>query len=467
MVDSYTSNRNIIQPQVGADSGTWGGLLNTGAMGQLDLILGATQAITVTVADVTLTTTQWNNCAIKLTGALTGNRQLILPFNVNSATVAVGGLFVVDNQCTGSFTVTVITAASGSTGVVALQGKRTLLYSDTLNVNYADDAVATSSSTLTTPQGYLTPVSNTPIIVTDFLAATVIYYTPFMGAEAAIHNGSTIVPYQFLQMQLTLSSSQASVNIYDVFLAYNSGTPVIGTGPSWLAGGGNITAGSCARGSGAGSTAISRASPSGFYVNTNSMSLIYNTGAGNNTITVAAGAGIYLGSIWIDTAAGQVTCHRSYGQSRKWGIWNAYNRAPLYLKGGDPTASWTYNSSTVRAANGDATNKVTTFCGLAEEIYDLGFNQLLRNVVVGQTGQQTIGVGVNSTTTYTGQTGSIYVSNSATTEGNQLVAVARYLAAPSLGINDIQALESTPTNTGTETFYGTETNMLLYAEWRG
>src|SRR5262245_55513954 len=36
--------------------------------------------------------------------------------------------------------------------------------------------------------------------------------------------------------------------------------------------------------------------------------------------------GLYLGTIHIDGSAGQVTCHRSWGRSRKWGVWNFYNR---------------------------------------------------------------------------------------------------------------------------------------------
>src|SRR5205807_8668414 len=75
----------------------------------------------------------------------------------------------------------------------------------------------------------------------------------------------------------------------------------------------------------------------------------------------------YLGSIFIDSAAGQVTCHVSYGQSRKWGVWNAYNREPISMKAGDGTASWNYNTSTIRAANGNSANSLTIFCGLPEE----------------------------------------------------------------------------------------------------
>lgn len=60
--------------------------------------------------------------------------------------LSVGGHFIVDNETTGAFTVTVLTAATGSTGVVVPQGGRTELYSDTVNVWYADDAFPKTSA---------------------------------------------------------------------------------------------------------------------------------------------------------------------------------------------------------------------------------------------------------------------------------------------------------------------------------
>lgn len=511
MVDSFTSNRDLIQPLVGSDSGTWGGLLNNGVMAQLDLILGATQAITITVSDITLTTNQWNNAAIKLTGVLTGNHQLILPFNVNSSSVAVGGLFVVDNQTSGAFTVTVITAAAGSTGVVVPQGVRTYLYSDTTNVWYADDAklqilpyngnpnthvagtaasvnnppsvvwdytnfswyVCTttgnaaaavwtnpslSSATLTTPQGYLTPVSNTPIITGDAISATAIYYTPYLGAEAAIHNGSSIVPYTFTQLTLTLSTSQSSSNIYDIFLAYNSGTPVIGTGPSWAASGGSVAAGSCARGTGPGSTDLTRATPSGFLVNANSLSLIYNTGSGNNTITVAAGQGIYLGSIYIDGTAGQVTCHRSYGRNRKWGIWNTYNQTQISLTAGDQTGG-------AQASTGNftpvvsASTVLTSFVGLATELINFtGSIGGSSNVSANLNG----GIGINSTSVSTGFAPSGGAYSGAL---NIAIPTATYVQLPALGITNATLLIRA--DAGTQTITGGYFGNVLTAIWAG
>src|SRR5258708_2785022 len=94
-------------------------------------------------ANVTLSILQWQNKAFKITGTLTANVLLILPVSTNGVggTAGVGGELVVDNQTTGAFTITVLTAATGSTGVVAQQGARRLLYSDTVNVFYADSPI--------------------------------------------------------------------------------------------------------------------------------------------------------------------------------------------------------------------------------------------------------------------------------------------------------------------------------------
>ncbi len=526
MVDAVTNNRSLTLPTVGGDSGTWGNVLNSGTFTQVDLVLGNTQSVTLTSADATLSQAQWNNLAQTITGTFTGNRTLYLPLSPNSTTAAVGGLFVVENNSTGSFNLTVSTTASGATGVIAYNGLRTLLYSDQTNVKLADDSAArftptngnpngilagtaatlnnpphplafdysggtgawvptttgTSTSTvwaqlagigasLPVPEGYLTPVSGTPIITSDSTGATVLYYTPLQGTWTLVHNGSLIIPYQFSQMPLTLTSSQAANNIYDIFLAYNGGTPVIGTGPSWSAGtGGSITAGSCARGTGVGGAALSRLQ--GVWTNTASMSLIYNTGSGNNTITVGASQGIYLGSIFIDSAAGQVTCHRSYGQSRKWGIWNPSNSWPLYLKAGDNTATWTYSSSTVRASNGNSNNSLTIFSGLPQEIYDLQLHQIVGSQITGagSAGSQSvqIGIGYNSTTAFSGSNGYAVFNNASNSPNinTGVSAYAKYLTGPALGINTITALENAPSNNNGQ-FAGGEQQMMLSAQWRG
>ena len=503
MTDPVTNNYSFILPTVGSDLNLWGGLLNNGVFNALDATLGSSLAVTVTSTDVTLTTSQFQNAVFVCSGALTGNHSLILPLGPNSATVAVGGRFIVVNNTTGAYNLTVLTAASGSTGVTVPQGFAANLYSDGTNVGYGSSGlpayamavngnpngqlagvaasvntnaqlaydyignslyvcVLTGTSTTAvwanpgaiiqpTPEGYLTPTSNTPVIPGDVIAATVIYYTPFEGTWAAVHNGVSIIPYRFSQMALTLSTSQASNNIYDVYLAYNAGTPVIGTGPSWASGsGGSVAAGSCARGTGSGGAAINRDATTGLWVNTASMSLIWNTGSGNTTITVAAGQGVYLGSIYIDSTAGQVTCHRSAGQSRKWGIWNGYNRQNVTLQVHDTTTSW--GSAPAQPTWGpvdtNTANSFTSFCGLPEEeIYS--FYQCYCSALAAGPGGF-VSIGYNSTTTPSGNVG----TGSTGISGYLLSSLqSQYVAPPTLGINTFTALESATTGV---TFFGTQ-----------
>ena len=531
MADTFTSNYNFIIASTGSDSGVWGSNLNSYIFNPLDTILGATVAVTLTSSNVTLTLTQWvSGGAFKLTGALTTNVSLILPLSPNASggTPAVGGKFVVDNECTGNFTVTVLTAASGSTGVVVPQGSRSSLYSDTVNVWFADESrsakiagyagnpngnvagVAANAATGTpaslvlntntnqvysctttgnaasavwsllstfvpSPQGYLTPVSGTPIITGDQVGVSTIYYTPYVGNICPVYNGSTFVPVTFSELTLALSSGyQAANGIYDVFFFLNSGTPTVAFGPAWSAGsGGNQTAGSCARGTGAGGTALSRVNG----LLTNAVSVSANNGS--STYTISANQGTYVGSLYVDGANGQVTMHRTWGQNRKWGIYNQYNKSTVILLVGDSTASWLYVSNTIRASNntpaswssaafnagsGTTCNGMTVLTGMAEEEIDCSFTQKLLAVSTGSGQEVAAGIGINSITARTGTWADVYAQ-----DGSYLAAVStgRYVSPPQLGITTVCAVESCLQNTSSsDSFFGTQAFMTLAAVFR-
>jgi len=308
-----------------------------------------------------------------------------------------------------------------------------------------------------TPQGRLTPLSATPVITGDVTSANSVYYEPYIGNLVPIYNGTTMIPTEFAALALSLASQHAASTIYDVFVFSNSGVLTLVTGPAWSV----STAGSGARGTGASTTQLTRVK--GIWVNAVSMT----ARNGSTTYTVGANLGTYVGSIFIDGSAGNVSCHLSYGQSRKWGVWNAYNRVPILVKMGDATASWTSAPTTWRQSRADANNFIHIFTGLAEEYFELSFMQTIKQAVNNTDCIADIGIGYNSTTVVSGQQGRI--SFSSAVAGVQYVyqsPVASHLAAPALGINKINAIEQAGSGTTDNTFFGTSALMQLSAKWR-
>lgn len=328
---------------------------------------------------------------------------------------------------------------------------------------------ASAAAIVPPPQGYLTLTSGTPVITGDVTAATSVFYTPYVGNLVPIYNGSSFIPTTFAEQTLTLSSSHAASNIYDVFMFNNSGVPTVVTGPSWSAGtSGNITAGSCARGTGAGGTTLTRVGG----ILTNAVQITGRNGA--TTFTIGANLATYLGTIFMDGTNGQISCHVTYGQSRKWGVWNAYNRVPLQIKAGDGTATWSYTTNTIRAANGSSANSITVLQGLPEESYEFATTARVTsaNLAASQTSGGIVGIGFNSTTAISGQQGEYIIGGGSGVTGNAINSLnfslyGKYVTTPSLGINVITALETSGGVITSATYNGGEANMLLTAKWRG
>ena len=319
------------------------------------------------------------------------------------------------------------------------------------------------------PQGYLTLVnaaSGGPIQGSgDVLAATAVYYSPYVGNQIPIYNGTQFVSRVFSELTLNLTSSAHTAgSIYDACVFSNAGNPVLVTGPAWS----NSAAGTGSRGTGVGTAQLSRIS--GIWTNT-----VQITGTnGTNTYTVPVNQCTYVGSILIDSgASGQISNYRSWGQSRSVGTWNAYNRAPIVLSAGDGTATWVYISATIRPSNNNTANSMTVFQGLPEETVAVEFDQLLEEngVAASEQARMTIGVGWNSTTAYSGTNATFQtlfaVAGALTFNGEGLYR-AYYSAPPFLGIATVTSLEAVPVLlNATATFMGTQPNMVLSASWRG
>lgn len=320
-------------------------------------------------------------------------------------------------------------------------------------------AVNASAATpaVPTPQGRLTPRSAEPVLATDVSGANSIYYEPYVGNLVPIYNGASMTPTEFSALPLVLASQHVASTIYDVFVFSNSGVLTLVTGPAWSV----STAGSGARGTGASTTQLTRVK--GLWVNAVSMT----ARNGSTTYTVGANLGTYVGSIFIDGSAGAVSCHLSFGQSRKWGVWNAYNRVPVQLKVGDATGSWTNTPTSWRQSRADATNFAHIFSGLPEEHYDLSFSQTIKQAINSTDCTADIGIGFNSTTVVSGRQGRASISSAiAGVQFHITTPMATHLALPSLGLHKVNAIEQAGTGTTDNTFFGSEALMLLSAKWR-
>lgn len=306
---------------------------------------------------------------------------------------------------------------------------------------------ATPVSNVITPQGRITLTSGLPVLTGDVSAATSAYYTPYVGNTIAIYNGTAWTSYQFSELTLSIPSSRLANTIYDSCIFDDSGTLRFVMGPAWSV----STAGSGNRGTGAGTAQLTRVN--GILVNAVQISAVN----GGSTYTVPAEECTYVGSFFMDGTNGQVSFLSSYGQSRKIGFWNAYNRIPITLQMGDATASWSYSTGTWRESRGQTTNFIAVFSGLAEEQYKLTFDQLAASG--GASGTQAVSFGINSTTTPTGLQGTSIVLGS-----QSIIMHATAILQPSLGINNVNALEYG--NTAGSTFYGGSTQMMMTASWR-
>jgi hypothetical protein len=113
----------------GTESGTWGDVVDNGLTSYLDIAIAGGLAISITTTDVTLTKTAGTNSAtnigattaqyaiLNVSGAMTAARSLILP--------SVSKIYVINNSCTGAFTLTVKGAAT--TGITMRNGESALV----------------------------------------------------------------------------------------------------------------------------------------------------------------------------------------------------------------------------------------------------------------------------------------------------------------------------------------------------
>lgn len=234
------------------------------------------------------------------------------------------------------------------------------------------------------PGGRLTLTSGTPVTTADVTGAGTIYYTPYLHDRIRIYDGTRWKVYFFTERSLALSLT--SGKNYDVFIYDNAGTLTLELSAAWT----NDT--------------------------TRADALTTQDG-----VTVKSGA---LTRLWLGTirASGTNTTEDSGGGTTsqvggKRFVSNAYNRVLRNITVIDTTDSWSYTTNTVRQTNAATGNKVEFVLCRADIIVNgrAVISPYLFNNASGSAAAYKSGIGVNSTTAFSGLVGAGFNANSAST----------------------------------------------------
>ena len=289
----------------------------------------------------------------------------------------------------------------------------------------ANKAGGSSTSTVTVPQGRLTLQSGVPVMTTTQAAKTTIFYSPYTGLLVPLYDGTAFamasIGTELSQTTTDTTKSPAAVvanSLYDLFVWNDAaGTMRCTRGPAWTS--------ATARSAGTALVMVN-----GIWLN-------------NAAITngPAASRGTYVGTVrsnaasQIDWTYGTVAAG---GGAGVFGVWNAYNRRLVISMSGNSVDTWSYASTTVRAANASTTFRHSFVCGLAEDAFEADYCAMAETMGV-------VGIGYDVTNAFSGRQGVSYAAS------NAPVTVTGAYAATALGFHFFQACEASE---GTSNFYG-------------
>lgn len=138
-----TANKGLNTPARGSFQNTWD-IPNNQNFTFIDSIVAATLPVAFTSSNVALSSSDALNLRYACTGTLGANVILTFP-------ASVGGFWIIDNACTGAFTLSVRSGAGAS--VVVPQGVCTFVSSDGTTMRYADGAASNGQSSYAVDTG--------------------------------------------------------------------------------------------------------------------------------------------------------------------------------------------------------------------------------------------------------------------------------------------------------------------------
>lgn len=279
----------------------------------------------------------------------------------------------------------------------------------------ADNQIAIPSSISPTFTGVaqdfrLSLVTQVSVPTTDVTAAT-LFFTPHIGRRCTVFD-STGVATTLLSPEISIAVPPTVSQMYDVFVFNNGGT-LAAELLAWT----NDT-----------TRAVS----------------VNKTIGGNDAWGIYTKSGDltrrYVGSVRTTTVSGQAADTQTIR-----GVFNYYNRVVRPVRVFESTATWIYSLAGFRQANGNVANQIAVVQGIQEDAISL---QLLHVPENDSGGNSTAAIGVNSTTTATGQ---IALATTKNTVSTLFVSLA---VVPSIGYSVFTWLEGNQGTVGITTWFG-------------
>lgn len=274
------------------------------------------------------------------------------------------------------------------------------------------------------PGGRLTLQTATPVMTTTQSAKTAIYYTPYIGNNIPIYDGSTMAATTFSEISVATTDTAKNPaaigvsKVNDWFVWNDGGTLRLTHGPDWTS--------DSARSAGTALVMVN-----GIYLNNASI-----------TNGPAASRGTYVGTTRSDSSS-QLNwvfgAASSGGTASHLNVWNMYNRVSISTVVRDSGTGYTYTTATIRQARASSGNQINFVVGLVEDGFSTSMRgQVLTTASVNANG--TWGVGLNSTSSYLdGASSIVFAPTSAVNLGS---GSANANAMPALGFNFLSANES-------------------------
>lgn len=291
--------------------------------------------------------------------------------------------------------------------------------------------------------GRCTLTTVTPVMTAAINNATTLFYTPYLHQFVPLYDGTRFNMRDTGGELSNITSNSATGSAgpavvannsnYDLFVWDNAGTVTFTRGPLWSS--------DTARGSGAGTTQLSRVN--GVWLNTVAITNGPAASRGTYVCTVRSNGTATLDMSFGGTAAG--------GTAGLLNVWNYYNRVNTRCGSVDSTASWNYTSSTVRSANNSTGNRCSYVSGLAEETYQARYSALM-TFTAAAAARGIVGVGLDVTSTYD----YIWQGTNNLNVAYDVTARAEGWYGANIGFHFIQAVERGD-NTNALTFTGSST----------